>query len=140
VTTSEPARPPSTSKLPPELLRDLRPKRRELIRPVLDHPRDYVLLSVRRLADAIGADPMAVLRAIRDMGFDGYASFREYLHELALVQATQLDTMASRLAPGSDIPAHLHASLARLEQLARPPHARLRPSKPSPRGYKARRS
>jgi DNA-binding MurR/RpiR family transcriptional regulator len=37
---------------------------------------------------------MAVLRAIRDMGFEGYAEFRRYLHELALVQATQLDTLA----------------------------------------------
>lgn len=100
-------------KLPAELLRGLSPKRRELIRPVLDRPRDFVLLSVRRLADAIGADPMAVLRAIRGMGFDGYASFRQYLHELALVQATQLDTMASRLARDSDVPAHLHESLSR---------------------------
>lgn len=84
---------PLTSKLPAELLRELTPRRRELIRPVLDHPREYVLLSVRKLAEAIDSDAMAVLRAIRGMGFDGYAAFRRYLHELALAQATQLDTM-----------------------------------------------
>jgi DNA-binding MurR/RpiR family transcriptional regulator len=100
------------SKLPSELLQDLSPRRRELIRPVLDRPRDYVLMSVRRLAETLQADAMAVLRAIRGMGFDGYAEFRRYLHELALVQATQLDTMQSGLARDSDVPAHLRESLA----------------------------
>jgi DNA-binding MurR/RpiR family transcriptional regulator len=103
----------SLSKLPSALMRGLSPKRRELIRPVLDRPRDYVLLSVRKLAEALGADAMAVLRAIRGMGFDGYASFRRYLHEVALVQATQLDTMQSGLASDSDVAAHLRQSLSR---------------------------
>jgi RpiR family transcriptional regulator, carbohydrate utilization regulator len=101
------------SKLPSELLQDLSPRRRELIRPVLDHPRDYVLMSVRKLAEALQADAMAVLRAIRGMGFDGYAGFRRYLHELALVQATQLDSMQAGLDRDSDVPAHLRESLAR---------------------------
>jgi DNA-binding MurR/RpiR family transcriptional regulator len=100
-------------KLPSELTRGLSPRRRELLRPVLDHPRDYVLLSVRRLAEAVGADAMAVLRAIRGMGFEGYAEFRRYLHELALVHATQLDTMQSGLASDSDVSAHLQESLSR---------------------------
>lgn len=100
-------------KLPSELTRSLSPKRRELIRPVLDRPRDYVLLSVRKLAEALGADAMAVLRAIRGMGFEGYAEFRHYLHELALVQATQLDTMEGGLARDSDVSAHLQESLSR---------------------------
>lgn len=104
---------PFTSKLPAELIRGLSPRRRELVRPILDHPRDYVLLSVRRLADAIGADAMTVLRAIRAMGFDGYAAFRRYLHELALVQATQLDTMQSGLMEDSDVSRHVQESLAR---------------------------
>ncbi len=101
----------STPKLPSELTRGLNPKRRELIAPILERPRDYVLLSVRKLAEAVGADAMAVLRAIRDMGFDGYADFRRYLHELALVQATQLDTMQPALPTDSSVAAHLQASL-----------------------------
>lgn len=100
-------------KLPSELMRGLTPKRRELIRPILDRPRDYVLLSVRRLADAVGADAMAVLRAIRGMGFDGYGEFRRYLHELALVQATQLDSMQPGLVRDSDVSSHLQESLSR---------------------------
>lgn len=100
------------SKLPPELVRRLNPRRRELIRPVLDHPRDYVLLSVRKLAEAIGSDAMTVLRTIRGMGFEGYPEFRRYLHELALVQTTQLDPMQPGLARASDVSAHLRDSLA----------------------------
>jgi RpiR family transcriptional regulator, carbohydrate utilization regulator len=120
VTTCETAPVPATDsrraatplKLPSELTHSLSPKRRELIRPVLDRPRDYVLLSVRKLAEALGADAMAVLRAIRGMGFEGYTEFRHYLHELALVQATQLDTMESGLARESDVSAHLQESLS----------------------------
>ena len=100
------------SQLPAELLRALSPRRRELIRPILDRPRDYVLLSVRKLAEVVGADAMAVLRAIRGMGFEGYAEFRQYLHELALVQATQLDAMEGP-GPDSDVATQLRASLSR---------------------------
>jgi RpiR family carbohydrate utilization transcriptional regulator len=101
--------------LPSELIHRLSPKRRELIRPVLDRPRDYVLLSVRKLAEALHADAMAVLRAIRGMGFAGYAEFRRYLHEVALVQATQLDSMHAGLDADadSDVAARLRASLSR---------------------------
>lgn len=101
------------AKLPSELMRDLSPRRRELIRPVLDRPRDYVLLSVRKLAEALGADAMAVLRAIRGMGFAGYGEFKRYLHEVALVQATQLDTMQAGPALDSDVATHVGESLSR---------------------------
>jgi DNA-binding MurR/RpiR family transcriptional regulator len=97
-------------KLPAALVRGLSAKRRELVMPILEHPRDYVLLSVRKLGEALGADPMAVLRAIRDMGFEGYAEFRRYLHELALVQATQLDTLVGTRDP--DLSADLQESLS----------------------------
>ena len=94
-------------------MRSLSPKRRELVRPVMDHPREYVLLSVRKLAETLESDAMTVLRAIRGMGFRGYADFRHYLHELALVQATQLDPMEGGLAAESDVPSHLHESIGR---------------------------
>lgn len=101
----------SISKPPAELMRQLNPRRRALIRPVLEHPRDYVLLSIRRLAASVGADAMAVLRTIRGMGFEGYGDFRRYLHELALVHATQLETMPRR--PARDHGVSLRESLSR---------------------------
>ena len=100
-------------RLPSELVRGLSPRRRALVGPILERPRDYVLLSARKLAEAVGADAMAVLRAIRGMGFTGYAGFRQYLHELALVQATQLDAMQNGLSSDSDVSAYLDESLAR---------------------------
>lgn len=102
-----------TPKLPSELTRGLSAKRRELIDPILSRPRDYVLLSVRKVAEAVGADTMAVLRAIRGMGFDSYAEFRHYLHELALSQASQLGSMASGAATDSNVAGHLQESLTR---------------------------
>ncbi len=102
----------SIAKLPSELVRHLSPKRRELIRPVLDRPRDFVLMSLRQLGRAIGTDAMAVLRTIRAMGFAGYPEFRSYLHELALVQATQLDIDAG-FGRKSDVAWYLRASLSR---------------------------
>jgi DNA-binding MurR/RpiR family transcriptional regulator len=110
--TNSDRRPTAALKLPAELTRHLSPKRRELIGAVLDEPRHYVLMSVRKLADAVGADAMAVLRAIRGMGFKGYADFRSYLHELALAQSTQLDTMHPGLARDSDVAAALRQSLS----------------------------
>src|SRR5256885_248428 len=56
---------------------------------------------------------LRVLRVLRGMGFDGYDEFRRYLHELALVQATQLDTMQPGFARESKVSAHLQESLAR---------------------------
>ena len=99
-------------KLPSELVRSLNPKRRALVGPILDRPRDYVLLSARKMAKVVGSDAMAVLRAIRGMGFDGFEAFRRYLHELALVQATQLDTMQDGLASDSDVVSYLEESLS----------------------------
>jgi DNA-binding MurR/RpiR family transcriptional regulator len=99
-------------RLPSELVRGLSARRRELVGPILERPRDYVLLSARKLAEAVGADPMAVLRAVRGMGFAGYAEFRRYLHELALVQATQLDPMQAGLASDSDVSAYVEESLS----------------------------
>ena len=103
----------SLSKLPSELLRRLTPKRRELVRPIFDRPLDYVLLSIRKLAATLDADAMAILRTIRSMGFDGYGEFRLYLHELALVQATQLDPMQPRPVGGKRLVAQLRDTLAR---------------------------
>ena len=70
-------------------------KRQELIRPVHEHPRDYVLLSIREAATKLKTDPATVLRVVRGMGFGSYHDFKAYLHELSLASATSLDGMQS---------------------------------------------
>jgi DNA-binding MurR/RpiR family transcriptional regulator len=81
-------------------------KRQEIIRPILEHPREYVLLSVRALADRLQTDPATVVRIVHGLGFESYRQFQLHLHELSLAFATSLDTMLSSAAGGpSESPA-----------------------------------
>ncbi len=102
---------------PPEsfgsLVRKLRGHRQEIIRPVLEHPRDYVLLSIRDLARKLQTDPATMLRIVRGMGFASYRDFQRYLHELSIKLATMLDLMQDMGAGQEDIPAHINNSLRR---------------------------
>src|SRR5215471_20858129 len=88
----------------------LNKKRRELIRPVQQHPRDYVLLSIRDVADKLGTDASTVLRIARGLGFDSYRDFKAYLHELSIASATSLESMRNHMA-GSSILSHGHEAL-----------------------------
>lgn len=81
-------------------------KRQEIIRPILEHPREYVLLSVRALATRLHSDPATVVRIVHGLGFESYRQFQHHLHELSLAFATSLDTMKSSAGSGSsDCPA-----------------------------------
>ena len=70
-------------------------KRREKIRPVLEDPKDFVLLSARALGQRLGIDAATVVRIIQTMGFPSYRDFQRYLHDLSIARATSLDTMKS---------------------------------------------
>ncbi len=87
-----------------ERIEGLSPKRRELIRPVLEDPRSFLFLSIRGMAERLRTDTATMLRAIRGMGFSGYPEFRRYLHELTIAHATSLDSMLGSVATDSDIP------------------------------------
>ena len=73
----------------------LSPRRREIIRPVLENPRNFVLLSVRDMATRLGSDPATIVRTARSMHFASYKEFQQYLHALSIANATSLDTMQS---------------------------------------------
>src|SRR5437667_3004506 len=85
-------------------------KRQEIIRPILEHPREYVLLSVRAMAARLQTDPATIVRIVRGLGFGSYREFQRHLHELSLAYATSLDTMQSRGRDGS-MPSHVRDSL-----------------------------
>jgi DNA-binding MurR/RpiR family transcriptional regulator len=88
----------------------LSPRWREIIRPVLETPRAFVLLPVRALAQRLGSDPATTLRIVRRLGFERYRDFQHYLHELSIAHATSLDRM--RTSPGAgDVTATIEASL-----------------------------
>jgi len=94
----------------PGRIEQLSTKRQEVIRPILEHPREYVLLSVRAIAKRLRTDPATVVRIVRGLGFSSYREFQHHLHELSLAFATSLDTMqvAGR---DSNMPAYVRDAL-----------------------------
>src|SRR5881409_4515816 len=76
-----------------ERIEHLSVKRQEIIRPILEHPREYVLLSVRAMAKRLHTDPATIVRIVRGLGFGSYREFQHHLHELSLAFATPVDTM-----------------------------------------------
>jgi len=77
--------------VPYDLLQGLSQRRRNIIAPVFERPRNYVLLTIRALAVELGSDPATTLRIVRSMGFGGYRDFQRYLHELSLALTTPLE-------------------------------------------------
>jgi RpiR family carbohydrate utilization transcriptional regulator len=89
-----------------ERIDQLSTKRQEIIRPILEHPRDYVLLSVRALAKKLRTDPATIIRIVHGLGFENYKQFQRHVHELSLAYATSLDTMQqSDASSGTNPPA-----------------------------------
>jgi DNA-binding MurR/RpiR family transcriptional regulator len=102
-------RPPAPAINLPERIDHLSAKRQEIIRPILEHPREYVLLSVRAMAKRLGTDPATIVRIVRGLGFTHYRAFQHHLHELSLAFATSLDTLQA--AGDHDMPAFVRDSL-----------------------------
>jgi len=107
---SKEAESPSATVHLAERIDQLSSKRQEIIRPILEHPREYVLLSVRAMAKRLQTDPATIVRIVRGLGFASYRDFQRHLHELSLAFATSLDTMQSG---GQDVsmPSHVRDSL-----------------------------
>lgn len=115
-------KPPTPSHHPinlSERIDHLNTKRQEIIRPILEHPRDYVLLSVRALAKRLNTDPATIVRIVHGLGFDTYKHFQRHLHELSLAFATSLDTMqqGASASPGSPSRDSLFRDLKNLQAL-----------------------
>jgi RpiR family carbohydrate utilization transcriptional regulator len=86
-------------------------KRQEIIRPTFERPREFVLLSVRALAQRLRTDPATLIRIVRGMQFDSYREFQRYVHELSIAHATSLDTMQTGPTGKSAISIQVRASL-----------------------------
>lgn len=95
----------------PERIEQLSVKRQEIIRPILEHPREYVLLSVRSMAQRLKTDPATVVRIVRGLGFASYRDFQHHLHELSLAFASPVDTMQT-VGRDSSMQAFVRESLA----------------------------
>lgn len=78
---------------------------------VLEHPRRYVLFSVRALAKEVNVDPATLLRTVQAMGFSTYKDFQRYLHELSVMSATPLDLMTEWGKGNRGIPRHVRETI-----------------------------
>lgn len=87
--------------------------RQEIIRPVQEHPREFVLMSIRLMAQRLKTDPATVLRIARGMGFSSYPQFKAYLHELSIASATSLEGMQSSSPNESSLASHGRKALER---------------------------
>jgi RpiR family transcriptional regulator, carbohydrate utilization regulator len=96
-------------------------RRRQIIRPVLANPREFVLFNVRDLAKALGTDAATVVRIVRGMGFENYRAFQHHLHEASVAYSTSLDTMQASLSarngPGRGARASIDQDLKNLSTL-----------------------
>jgi RpiR family carbohydrate utilization transcriptional regulator len=103
-----------------DLIGKLSRKRQEIIRPVIESPREFVLLSIRSLAKRLKSDPATTVRIVRAMGFAGYREFQRFLHELSIAHATSFEVMRASSTRDDSIPVHVRESL---EQESRNLHA-----------------
>ena len=94
-----------------ERIAHLSVKRQELIRPIQERPRDYVLLSIRDVARKLRTDPATILRIARSMGFSSYREFKSYLHELSIAGATSLEGMRAVSLNDSSLTSHARKAL-----------------------------
>ncbi len=88
-------------------------KRRETIRPVLENPQDFVLLSARALGKRLGIDAATVVRIAQKIGFATYRDFQRYLHGISIAHATSLDAMMASVPPNGGIIGLIRDSLDR---------------------------
>lgn len=77
------------------LLEQIHEARREMIRPVFERPRDYVLLNVRELGKKLQVDAATISRTVAAMGFSSYREFQKYLHQLSIAHSTAVERMRS---------------------------------------------
>ena len=87
--------------------------RQEIIRPVQEHPREFVLMSIRGMAQRLSTDPATVLRIARGLGFNSYPQFKAYLHELSIASATSLEGMQASSPNESSLASHGRKALER---------------------------
>jgi RpiR family carbohydrate utilization transcriptional regulator len=96
-------------------LAELSGKRQLIIQPVLESPREFVLLNVRDMARRLSTGPATIIRIVQALGFPGYKDFQHYLHDLSVTSATILDSMQAS-GNAEHTPKFLRGSRKQLQQ------------------------
>ncbi|HEX4019850.1 MAG TPA: MurR/RpiR family transcriptional regulator [Acidobacteriaceae bacterium] len=85
--------------------------RQEMMRPILEHPREYVLLSIRALAEKLQVDPATISRTVIAMGFPNYREFRKYLHQRSVTHSTAFERMHATNSSHTSFEGHVRKTL-----------------------------
>src|SRR5262245_15940306 len=71
----------------------LAPRRRQMIRTILDHPEEIYFLSSRELGKRFNMDAATIVRSIQVLGYDRYADFAADLRRHFVARITPYTTM-----------------------------------------------
>lgn len=97
-------------------LHGLSEARQKIIRPVLESPREFVLLNVRDMARRLETGPATVVRIVQALGFESYKDFQHYLHYLSVTSSTILDSMQAGGESATQTPKFLKGSRRQIQQ------------------------
>jgi DNA-binding MurR/RpiR family transcriptional regulator len=95
-----------------ERIARLSARRKEIIRPALESPQKFILLTVRDMAEKLGTDPATTVRIFQGLGFGSYKDFQRYLHELSVANATSLDVLQSSPVRDGSLSSNLRNALS----------------------------
>jgi RpiR family carbohydrate utilization transcriptional regulator len=113
--TRKESKDPTFLPAPVLLLEQLSEKRQSIIRPVLESPREFVLLNVRDMGRRLATPPTTIVRIVQALGFESYKDFQHYLHDLSVTSATILDSMQAARNTGQP-PKFLRDSRKQIQQ------------------------
>lgn len=85
--------------------------RRDLMRPVFEHPREYVLLNIREFGKKLEVDPATISRTVTAMGFSSYREFQKYLHQLSVAHSTALERMRAAVTNSATLEGRVRETL-----------------------------
>lgn len=88
----------------------LGPRRRELVRNVLEHPEDAYFLSSRALARHCHVDTATIVRTVQALGYKRYADFAADLRAHFLARITPYSQMKSAARENRNISDHIEQS------------------------------
>ncbi|GAB4366693.1 MAG: MurR/RpiR family transcriptional regulator [Calditrichia bacterium] len=88
------------------------PKRRKkVVKFLSDNPDDVAFLTVREIASKLNVNPSTVVRACKDLGFEGFEALRKHRKEVYQKRLTGYDDMLLRLQFNSPLEEIITSSL-----------------------------
>lgn len=85
--------------------------KRQVLKYLIDHPEEAVFLTVRELASKLNVNTSTIVRAVRELGFKGFADFKSRKKEEYKKKLTGYDSMLDKLKTDSPLEEIINKSL-----------------------------